>query len=288
MATRNPPIVVRMDDPECWERGQAVCAAVRGAGGRALLVGGCVRDSALGLVATDLDIEVYGIPPARLVELLSGRFALDLVGRAFSVIKIRGVPIDVSIPRSSSRGSRGPDGFEALSDPDPTPAEAAGRRDFTINAIALDPLSGKVIDPFRGLEDLGARVLRHTSEKFAEDPLRVLRGMQIAARFELEVAEETVALCRRIEPGPLGVNRWVAERLFRKTYDLELEEANERRIWAYRRAAWTVDELAVSIADLYNNQGVEGLMTLSGIGERLGRLIADWLKEWSRGDASHD
>ena len=196
-----------MDDPECRKRCEAVCETVRAAGGRALLVGGCVRDCALGLPATDLDIEVYGIPPARLVQLLSERFAVDLVGRAFGVIKIRGVPIDVSIPRSSSRGGRGPEEFETLSDPDMTPAEAAGRRDFTINAIAFDPLTGEVIDPFRGLEDLEARILRHTTEKFAEDPLRVLRGMQLAARFDLDVAAETVALCREIEPGSLARER---------------------------------------------------------------------------------
>ena len=207
MATGNPPIVVQIDDPEWRKRCEAVCEAVRAAGGRALLVGGCVRDSALGLPAIDLDIEVYGIPPARLTQLLSGRFAVDLVGRAFQVIKIRGAPIDVSIPRSSSRGDTGAEGFETLSDPDLTPAEAAGRRDFTINAIGFDPLTGEVIDPFRGLDDLAARILRHTSEKFAEDPLRVLRGMQLAARFDLDVAAETVALCREIELGSVARER---------------------------------------------------------------------------------
>jgi tRNA nucleotidyltransferase (CCA-adding enzyme) len=207
MATVELPIVVQMDDPEHWKQGRDVCETVRAAGGRALLVGGCVRDCAVGLSATDLDIEVYGIPPARLVQLLSERFAIDLVGRAFGVIKIRGVPIDVSIPRSSSKGGRGPEEFETLSDPDMTPEEAAGRRDFTINAIALDPLAGEVIDPFRGLEDLEAGILRHTTEKFAEDPLRVLRGMQLAARFDLEVAAETIAQCRKIEPGSLARER---------------------------------------------------------------------------------
>jgi len=196
-----------MDDPEHWRQARAVCEAVRAAGGRALLVGGCVRDSALGLPAADLDFEVHGIPPARLMQLLSERFAVDLVGRAFGVIKIRKVPIDVSIPRRSAGGGRGRDEFETLSDPHTTPEEAAGRRDFTINAIAFDPLSGEVIDPFRGLQDLEAGVLRHTTERFAEDPLRVLRGMQLAARFDLEVAAETVALCREIKPGQLAPER---------------------------------------------------------------------------------
>jgi tRNA nucleotidyltransferase (CCA-adding enzyme) len=213
-----------MDDPEHWKQGQAICEAVRAAGGRALLVGGCVRDCALGLPATDLDIEVYGIPPARLVELLAERFAVDLVGRAFGVIKIRGVPIDVSIPRRSSRGGRGPEEFETLSDPDMTPAEAAARRDFTINAIAFDPLAGEIIDPFRGIEDLEASTLRHTTERFAEDPLRVLRGMQLAARFDLDVAAETVALCREIEPGSLA-----RERIFEEWKKLVLRSRRPSR-----------------------------------------------------------
>jgi len=230
MTTGDPSIVLQIDDPECRKRCEAVCEAVRAAGGRALLVGGCVRDCALGLPATELDIEVYGIPPARLMQLLSERFAVDLVGRAFGVIKMRGVSIDVSIPRSSSGAGRGPEEFERLSEPDLTPAEAAGRRDFTINAIAFDPLSGEVIDSFRGLEDLEARVLRHTSEKFAEDPLRVLRGMQIAARFDLRVAAETVVLCRTIEPGSLAL-----ERVFEEWKKLVLKGRRPSRGLAFLR-----------------------------------------------------
>jgi tRNA nucleotidyltransferase (CCA-adding enzyme) len=232
MATGDPPIVVQMDDPGHWRRGQAVCEAVRAAGGRALLVGGCVRDCALGLPAADLDIEVYGIPAPRLLGLLSERFSVDLVGRAFPVFKIRGVPIDVSIPRRSSRGDRA---AEALADPDATPAEAAGRRDFTINAIAVDPLSGEVIDPFRGREDLRARILRHTTGKFAEDPLRVLRGMQLAARFDLDVAAETVALCRETPPGPLP-----RERIFEEWRKLVLRSRRPSRGLAFLRdCGWT-------------------------------------------------
>ena len=109
--------------------------------------GGCVRDSALGIPAKDLDIEVYGLPPERLAEILAARFAIDLVGQALGVIKIQGLPIDVSIPRRESKVGLGHRGFEINSDPWITPEEAASRRDFTINALALDPVEGKVIDP---------------------------------------------------------------------------------------------------------------------------------------------
>ncbi len=116
-------------------------------------------------------------------------------------------------------------------------------------------------------------------------------------RYSADLGRRVRTLCEKhgladrmerwIKPGPLGVNRWVAERLFRRVYDLELEEANERRIWAYRRAAWTADELAISIGELYNSQGIEGLITLPGIGQRLARLIADYLEEWNSSRVAH-
>jgi DNA repair photolyase len=85
---------------------------------------------------------------------------------------------------------------------------------------------------------------------------------------------------RWIEPGPLGVNRWVAERLFLKVWELQLEDADERRIWAYRRAAWTVDELPLSLEKLYREQGQEGLKALPGLGERISTLVARHLEDW--------
>jgi len=200
-------LVVKIDTPGLHAALQTVCDVVADAGGVALLVGGCVRDFALDISAKDLDIEVYGIEPKRLLEILKERFKVDLVGQAFGVIKIQGHPIDVSIPRRESKAGLGHKGFEIFSDPDMSPAEAASRRDFTMNAIAFDPRRGKIIDPYNGLRDLEHRLLRHTTEKFSEDPLRVLRGMQFAARFDLSVAPETVALCQNIEPEGLAVER---------------------------------------------------------------------------------
>lgn len=186
---------------------KAICRDVRKAGGRALLVGGCVRDALLGRPAKDVDIEVYGVAPDHLVEMLSTRFVLDLVGRAFGVLKVRGLPIDVSLPRRESKAGLGHKGFAVFSEPDLPPEEAAMRRDFTINAMAFDPLDATLVDPFGGQADLAGRLLRHTSPKFVEDPLRVLRGMQFIARFELAAAPETVALCRTLEPEGLSRER---------------------------------------------------------------------------------
>lgn len=175
-----------------------VSRTITSSNGRIFLAGGCVRDSILGLPLKDVDIEVYGIAPDRLITILSSRFKLDLVGQAFGVIKLQGLPIDISIPRHESKAGLGHKGFEILSDPFMTPEEACSRRDFTINSMLYDLASGSLVDPYGGVRDLEAKVLRHTSEKFMEDPLRVLRGMQFTARFQLTPAQETIALCKTI------------------------------------------------------------------------------------------
>jgi len=212
MATSTPDTIeFRIADAATRDALESLCASVRDAGGSAQLVGGCVRDAVLGRSASDLDVEIYGIEAAALIELLSARFGVDLVGESFGVIRLRGLPIDVSLPRRESKRGRGHRGFEIDSDPQMDRREAASRRDFTINAIALDPESGRLFDPFGGVADLMARVLRHTTEKFSEDPLRVLRGMQFAARFELQVAPETIERCRKIEPEGLAPERIFGE-----------------------------------------------------------------------------
>jgi tRNA nucleotidyltransferase (CCA-adding enzyme) len=180
---------------------------VAAAGGRALVVGGSVRDALLGEAASDLDVEVFGLEPEDLKRLLSRRFDLDLVGQSFGVLKIRRLAVDVSIPRRESKRGLGHKGFEIHSEPTLTLAEAAERRDFTINAMAFDPLTGELLDPTGGRRDLETRTLRHVSAKFAEDPLRVLRGMHFAARFALDADPETVELCRRIDPEGLAPER---------------------------------------------------------------------------------
>jgi tRNA nucleotidyltransferase (CCA-adding enzyme) len=168
--------------------------------GRPRIVGGGVRDWLLGLEPKDFDIEVAGADYESLVRVLTAFGNADLVGRSFGVVKLRlaGTEFDFSLPRRESKTGAGHRGFAVAPDPTLSDAEAAARRDFTINAIAYDPLSGAVIDPFNGQADLKAKVLRHTSAAFVEDPLRVLRGMQFASRFDLSLAPETAVLCRSI------------------------------------------------------------------------------------------
>ncbi len=178
----------------------ATLAALRSAGGRPRLVGGCVRDWLLGLEPKDFDIEVYGMDYEQMGRALAPFGPTDLVGRSFGVLKVRldGVEYDFSLPRRESKTGAGHRGFAVAADPTLTEAEAAARRDFTINAIAYDPLEDRIWDFYGGAEDLKKKILRHTSAAFVEDPLRVLRAFQFAARFELTLAPETAELCRSI------------------------------------------------------------------------------------------
>ena len=174
----------------------AALSALRSAGGRPRLVGGCVRDWLLGLAPRDFDVEVYGLDYEALGRALAPFGPTDLVGRSFGVLKVRleGVEYDFSLPRRESKTGAGHRGFAVAPDPALTEAEAAARRDFTINAIAYDPGENRIIDPHGGAGDLKKKILRHTGPAFVEDPLRVLRAFQLAARFELTLAPETAAL----------------------------------------------------------------------------------------------
>jgi tRNA nucleotidyltransferase (CCA-adding enzyme) len=168
---------------------------------QAYLVGGCVRDALLGNPCKDFDIEIFGLSYEQLVNALSRWGRTDLVGRSFGVVKLTvrsGTTFDFTIPRRDSKIAPGHKGFQIDFNSALDPKEAAARRDFTINSLMYDPREKKLLDFFGGEADLRNKVLRHTSSAFTEDPLRVLRGMQFAARFDLETAPETIELCRKI------------------------------------------------------------------------------------------
>ena len=192
------PTRYRIENPTLTRPLRRIEQLIRRAGGRAWLVGGCVRDLVIGRQPHDLDIEVLGLQPARLHALLGEQFPIQFVGKAFAVFKLQGLPIDISVPSRLVTDNLSVPGPLRQSDPDMDIDQALSRRDFTINAMAWDPDTLELRDPFNGRDDLTAHVLRHASERFAEDPLRVLRGMQLAARFELTAAPETVDLCRTL------------------------------------------------------------------------------------------
>ena len=173
--------------------------AIADQGGRALLVGGCVRDRLMLSEATDWDLEVYRLEPTKLRELLDQFGSVNVVGEAFTVYKL-GSDLDVSLPRRERKSGRGHRGFVIEGDPSMSIREATQRRDFTINSILMDPLTNEVIDPFNGRQDIENEILRAVSvDTFGEDSLRVLRAAQFAARFEFDVEPDTIQLCRSID-----------------------------------------------------------------------------------------
>jgi tRNA nucleotidyltransferase (CCA-adding enzyme) len=188
------------------EQALTIARTVRDRGGRALVVGGYVRDRLLGIESTEVDIEVFDIPEQELRALLEKIGRVEAVGQHFSVYKIGAV--DVALPRRESKTGRGHKGFEVVGDPNLDPKEAARRRDFTINAISWDPLRESYLDPFNGRYDLADRVLRVVDPlTFGDDSLRVLRAIQFAARFEARLDPDTFAICRAIPLDDLPAER---------------------------------------------------------------------------------
>ena len=188
-----------------------IAAIVQEAGGRALIVGGWVRDRLLGHASKDLDLEIFGIGEEQLLPLLAGVGRVEAVGQSFPVYKVvrqgDGL-IDVALPRRESKRGRGHKGFDVQGDPAMSLEEAARRRDFTINAISWDPLTERYEDPFAGQTDLQRRLLKAVDlTTFGDDSLRVLRAIQFAARFEFTLEDQTAALCRTIRLDDLPAER---------------------------------------------------------------------------------
>lgn len=192
---------------------------VKDFGGRVLLVGGCVRDEILQKPVKDIDCEVYGLTTEQLETVLETFGEVNKVGASFSVYKL-GQDIDVSLPRRDRKIGEGHKGFEVTADPEMSFEEACSRRDFTINAMMKDPLTGEIIDPFNGQADLESKLIRVVSpQSFQEDSLRVLRLVQFASRFEFEIEDETYELAKNTDLSDLPKERiWMElEKLFLKS-----------------------------------------------------------------------
>ena len=200
-----------MSDTRTIQAVHRIAEILREQGGRALLVGGCVRDGLMGVQVKDYDLEVYGLSFEKIRDALSREFSLDLVGVSFGVMKVHHYDIDISLPRLESKMGTGHKGFDISLVPDLSFPEASARRDFTINAMMRDPLTDEFIDCWNGRSDLEKGILRHVSSHFSEDELRVLRCMQFASRFCFQVAPETIDLCSRLSQDALPVERIASE-----------------------------------------------------------------------------
>ena len=188
----------------------ALAEGLREAGGRALLVGGCVRDRLLGRTSKDLDIEVYGLDVRTLIKTLRTFGPVNEVGRSFGVFKLAlpQLDIDISIPRRDSNSGPGHRGIAVAGDPNMSIEEASRRRDLTVNALLYDPLTHELLDPSGGLKDLNEGVLRPVDERtFLEDPLRAVRAVQFAARLEFKAHPTLHQLCEQASLEELPAER---------------------------------------------------------------------------------
>ena len=189
-----------------------VADAVAREGGRTYYVGGCVRDQILGRDNKDIDIEVHGVSVETLEGILDRLGERLTMGASFGIMGLRHYELDIAMPRREKAIGRGHRDFEVFVDPFIGPEKAARRRDFTMNALMQDVLTGEILDFFGGREDMKRGLLRHVDDNsFGEDPLRVLRAAQFAARFGFTVAEETRALSAAMDLTALPAERVMGE-----------------------------------------------------------------------------
>ena len=231
---------------EPLELALAVARVARARGGRAVVVGGYVRDRLRGRASKDLDLEVFGMAQDELPALLGAIGRVEPVGRAFPVYKLG--PIDVALPRRESKHGRGHTAFSVEGDPAMPFDEAARRRDFTMNAIGWDPLTDEYLDPFGGRADLDAHRLRVVDPRtFADDSLRVLRAVQFAARFDCALDDEARAICRAIPLDDLP-----AERLWGEFEKLLLVAERPSLGFAVARDLGVVEQILPELVPLYD------------------------------------
>jgi len=181
---------------------------IKNAGGRSFFVGGYVRDYLLGKESFDYDIEVHGLSKDKLVEILSSIAPIDRKGEAYGIFSFIDYDIDVALPRIEEKVGNKHTDFKITIDPFLSFEDSCKRRDFTINAMLLDTLTNELIDPFNGKNDLESKIIRHVnSASFSEDPLRVLRAAQFAARTGFVIDKTTIELCRKIDLTSLSPKR---------------------------------------------------------------------------------
>ena len=232
------------------EMAAKIAARVHEAGGSTYYVGGFVRDRLMGIDNKDVDIEIHGISPEKLGEILDSLGKRTEMGASFGIYGLRGYGLDIAMPRKEEATGRGHKDFAVYVDPFLGTYKAALRRDFTMNALMENVLTGKVVDHFGGVEDLHKGVLRHVnSATFVEDPLRVLRAAQFAARFDFTLAPETVELARTMDLSTLA-----SERIFG-----ELEKAllKAERPSVFFREMGRMQQMQLWFPEVEQLQGIE-------------------------------
>ncbi len=233
---------------------QKIAERVSRIGGRAYYVGGFVRDELMGLnhndKAVDIDIEIHGVPQEELYAILAELGEPISMGKSFGIMALRGYNLDIALPRTEKKIGNLHTDFDVKIDEKMGTFNASKRRDFTINAIMKDALTGEVIDHFGGLKDIENKVIRHISnESFVEDPLRVLRACSFASRFEFEIAQDTLDLCKSMDIKLLS-----KERIFGELVKL-FEQANKPSI--FFRELDKMEHLEYWFKELYETKFTE-------------------------------
>lgn len=200
----------------CFEQDLAlskrIAQAIADVGGRAYYVGGFVRDGVMGVDCKDIDLEVYGLTPDRLRAVLAAQGDVMERGASFGVLGLRHSNIDIAMPRTESRTGEKHTDFDVCVDPFLPPERACRRRDFTINAMMQDVITGRILDFYGGRRDLEARVIRCVCpESFIEDALRAFRAAQFAARMDARIEAETLRLCADMDVSALSMERILGE-----------------------------------------------------------------------------
>ncbi len=264
-----------------------VAEACEAAGGRALLVGGSVRDHFLGLALKDWDLEVHGLSADRLEEVLHAHGRVNTVGRSFAVFKVKkkGVEIDVSLPRRDSKAGPGHRGIVAVGDPHMGLHEAARRRDLTVNAMMVDPLTRELIDPFSGLQDLRKGILREVdAETFLEDPLRTLRVVQFAARLGFTPTDSLVQLGTEADVHELPPERIQGEwsKLFLRGHTPSAGLRFARTTWLLPRIFPEADAVDHPERDDQLDAFFRRTSSLLPEGQRFAARLGCWMRDASR------
>lgn len=219
---------------------EELASEVKTHGGAVYYVGGYVRDQILGKDNKDIDIEVHGVSQECLKEILLKFGEVTEQGASFGILKCKGhSEIDIAQPRYERKTGDKHTDFEVIVDPFMGIKEAMKRRDFTINAVYQDVLTGELFDEFNGIKDLKEGVIRHVNDStFIEDPLRVLRAAQFAARFGFTVADETLVLMSKMDLSHISrerINEELKKGMMKSdkpsVFFNTLKEVNQLRHW---------------------------------------------------------
>lgn len=242
--------------------------------GQPYIVGGAVRDAINGDENKDVDIEVHQASFDDIAtQLRQAGYNVDEVGQQFGVLKVSksdGTDFDVSVPRRENKTGAAHTDFTVDFDPSMTVDEAAERRDFTFNSIMYDPVNHTMVDSKNGYHDFKNGVMTHVSDQFQEDPLRVMRGFQFAARFSMAYSPHTAQLTQNLRPEYSTLSTERIREEWTKFYNKGVDHMQGVR--ALQQSGW--DDTQPGLRDALHNQSVQhGLNNLSHTSEHNRELV---------------